>query len=422
MDPYVHVLREGIEAEEYAVATYFVGVNREVDIVKYAESIAFEQTTGTWVKVPGETQDIKEKYGGKVIGIYETPAYEYAIPPGVQDRQFMIRIAYPLINIGHNFPLLLTTVLGNISSMGIIKLIDVEFPRKYAQGFKGPKFGIEGVRKLVGAYHRPLVLNMIKPCTGITPEAGARLFYEAGKGGVDIIKDDELIADPSFCPLKIRVKKYMEQAKRIYEENGKKVLYTPNITCRPDKLLDQARVAINAGANALMLNYLTVGLAAVEILVEEDEIQVPILGHSDFAGALYESPHSGVSSTLVQGKFPRLLGLDMVLVLNPYGKFPYLRDQYLRVCQNLRSRFFEIKPSFPMIGAGVSPGMMDKIIEDLGIDCIIGAGGAIHAHPGGPSAGTKAFFQAIEAVLSGRELHEAAKMQDELRVALELWK
>jgi len=422
MDKYVHVLQEGIEAEDYAVATYFVGVKREADIVKYAESIAFEQTTGTWIKVPGETQDIREKYGGKVIGIYEIPAYEYAIPPGVQDRQFIIRIAYPLVNFGHNFPLLLTTVLGNISSMGIIKLIDVEFPLKYTQGFKGPKFGIDGVRKILGAYDRPLVLNMIKPCTGFTPEVGAKLFYEAGKGGVDIIKDDELIADPPFCPLKIRIKKYMEQCRRIFEETGKKILYTPNVTCRPDRILDQAKEAIEAGANALMLNYLTVGIAAIEILAESEEIPVPILGHSDFAGALYESPYSGVSSTLIQGKLPRLLGLDMVLVLNPYGKFPFLRDQYLRVCQNLRSRFFNIKPIFPMIGAGVHPGVMDKIIGDLGIDCIIGAGGAIHAHPGGPSAGTKAFFQAIEAVLSGMGLHEAAKIHDELRVALELWK
>ena len=99
--------------------------------------------------------------------------------------------------------------------MGIIKLIDVEFPLKYTQGFKGPKFGIDGVRKILGAYNRPLVLNMIKPCTGFTPEAGAQLFYEAAKGGVDIIKDDELIADPSFCPLKIRVKKYMNRPQNL---------------------------------------------------------------------------------------------------------------------------------------------------------------------------------------------------------------
>ena len=131
---------------------------------------------------------------------------------------------------------------------------------------------------------------------------------------------------------------FKNSGKEIYEQAAEslkrreKILYTPNVTCRPDRILDQAKEAIEAGANALMLNYLTVGIAAIEILAESEEIPVPILGHSDFAGALYESPYSGVSSTLIQGKLPRLLGLDMVLVLNPYGKFPFLRDQYLRVC------------------------------------------------------------------------------------------
>jgi 2,3-diketo-5-methylthiopentyl-1-phosphate enolase len=422
MNNFEYTLQEGLNVEEYVMATYFIGVKPEADILQYAESIAFEQTTGTWVKVPEETEDVREKYGGKVIGIYEVPAYEYLVPKEVQERRFIIRIAYPIINFGHNFPLLLTTVLGNISSLGIIKLIDVEFPPNYVQKFKGPKFGIEGIRKILGAYNRPLVLNMIKPCTGFTPEVGARLFYEAGKGGVDVIKDDELIADPSFCPLKIRIKKYMEQCRRIYEESGKKILYTPNITSRPDKILDLAKEAVDAGANALMINYLTVGIGAIEVLAESDEVPLPILGHSDFAGALYESPFSGVSSTLLQGKFPRLLGLDMVLVLNPYGKFPFLRDQYLKVCQNLRSRFFHLKPIFPMIGGGVHPGVMDKMINDLGIDFIIGAGGAIHGHPQGPSAGTKAFFQAIEAVLSGIKLEEAAQGHEELAKALRVWK
>ena len=421
-DRTLFAFREGIGLENYVIGTYFIGTRADVDILRYAESLVIEQTTGTWVTVPEETQDVREKHGGRVIGIYEIPPYESMIPEGVESRQFIIHLAFPVINIGSNVPLLLSTILGNISSFGVVKLLDIEFPESYIRMFKGPKFGIQGIRDLLGVFDRPLVLNMIKPCTGFSPETGAKLFYEAGKGGLDIIKDDELIADPSFCPLKVRVKKYMEQCKRIFEETGKKILYTPNITDRPDRILDHAREAIDAGANALMVNYLTVGLSSIQILVDSKDIQVPILGHSDFAGALSESPFCGISSALLQGKLVRLLGLDMVLVLNPYGKFPFLRDQYLRTCYNLRAPFSTIKPAFSILGGGTHPGQVEKMINDLGMDFIIGVGGAIHGHPMGPSSGTTAFFQAIKATQSGIGLNEAAKIHEELRIALNLWK
>lgn len=413
---------EGLNLDDYVLATYYIATERSVDILKYAEAIGFEQTTGTWVRVPAETPDVRERHGARVVGLYEVPAYEYEVPGGVQQRQFILRLAYPVVNIGSNFPLLLTTLSGNISSAGVLKLLDVEFPPSYLRSFPGPKFGVEGLRKILGVFDRPLVLNMIKPCTGFSPEVGARLFYEAGIGGVDIIKDDELIADPPFCPLKARIQKYMEQARRIYVESGKRILYTPNVTDRADRILDKARQAIDAGANALMINYLTVGMAGIEILAEANDIQVPILGHSDFAGAMYESPISGVSSLLLQGKFPRMLGLDMVLVLNPHGKFPFLRDRYLQVCQSLTGPYGGLKPAFPLIGAGVHPGMVGKILAEIGDDCIIGAGGAIHAHPLGPAAGTQAFFQAIQASRCGASLEEAAKEYRELQAALETWK
>ena len=413
---------EGIDPADSIIATYLVGAGRDVDIFRYAQGLALEQTTGTWVRVPWETEELREKHGGKVVGIYEVPAYEGPIPKEIEERHFVIRLAYPVINIGSNFPLLLTTVAGEISSHGKIKLLDLEFPKRYVRSFKGPRFGVDGVRKILGVFDRPLLLNMIKPCTGFSPEVGANLLYEVGKGGVDIVKDDELIVDPPFCPIKIRVKKYMEQCKRIYEETGRVVLYTPNITDRPDRILDHAREAIDAGANGLMISYLTAGFSSIEVLAEASDIQVPLLGHSGFSGTLYESTSSGISSALLLGKLPRLLGLDMVLVLNPYAQYPVLRDQYLKICRLLQAPFFDLRPSLPMIGGGVHPGKVSNILNDIGMDCIIGAGGAIHGHPGGPAAGARAFLQAIEAARSGVSLEEAQRSSEELRIALRQWK
>ena len=137
-------------------------------------------------------------------------------------------------------------MIGNISSSGKVKLLDLSFPESFLGQFKGPKFGVNGIRELLGVWDRPLLNNMIKPCTGLDPEETAKLAYEAAVGGVDIIKDDELVADAPHCPLEQRVKAVMEAVKRADEVKGEKTLYAFNITDRVDKLRDNARRAIDA--------------------------------------------------------------------------------------------------------------------------------------------------------------------------------
>ena len=339
----------------------------------------------------------------------------------MEARHFIFQLAYPAVNFGPQIPMLLSTVIGNISMSGKLKLLDLQFPKSFLESFQGPKFGTQGIRELLDIPDRPLLNNMIKPCTGYTPEVGAKIFSQAIRGGVDIVKDDELIADPPFCPMEERIKLYMAEAKRHYEETGNKVLFTVNITDRADKVKDNAKRALDAGANALMINYLTVGISALQGLAEDPEIKVPILAHLDFAGTMYESPYSGISSYLVLGKLARLAGADMVVYPSPFGKFPFLKERYLQIGHHLLGKWLHIKPAFPMPGGGVMHAMVPAIIRDLGKDCILGAGGAIHGHPMGPVAGGKAMRQAIDATLQGITLQEAAEQHPELKSAIEAW-
>ncbi|MDI9480996.1 MAG: RuBisCO large subunit C-terminal-like domain-containing protein [Syntrophomonadaceae bacterium] len=409
------------EVGEYVVATYYLQTSRNVDIVKKISSIAIEQTTGTWVPVPEETAEVREKYVAKVIGIYEVPANEYEVPGNQDTRQWVFQLAFPAVNFGPQIPMLLSTIIGNISMVGPLKLLDIKFPAKFLARFKGPKFGVEGVRELLGVYDRPLLNNMIKPCTGYTPEVGCRLFARAVEGGVDIIKDDELIADPPFNPRDQRIKLYMEVIRQHYEETGHKVLYTPNITDGALNVLDNARRAIDAGANAIMINYLTVGISAMQGLAEHPDINVPIMAHLDFAGTMYESPVSGMSSHLILGKLARMAGADMVVYPSPYGKFPLLRERYLQIGYHLNGSWCNIKRVFPMPGGGVMPNCVHAIYRDLGSDSIMGCGGAIHGHPMGPVAGAKAMRQVIDAAVKGISMVEAAKEYPELQAALDAW-
>lgn len=414
-------LPDGVNYDDYLIATYLASFPAAMPIPLLSMALAVEQSTGTWVPVPGETPEIRCQHIAKVIGVYSVPDYEFEVPKSVETRDWIIQIAYPEVNIGEQIPMLLTTVIGNVSMAGNVKLLDVRFPRKYVAGFKGPKFGIGGIREILNIPKRPLLNNMIKPCTGYPLEVGAELFRQAALGGCDIIKDDELIADASFNSALGRVKRYMEIERQVYEETGEHTLYTVNVTDKVPKVLENAKRAVELGCNALMINYLAVGIAVMQALAEDPAITVPILGHMDVAGAMYMSPLHGVSSHLVLGKLPRLAGADVVVIPAPYGKAPVLGDKFQNVAKNLSYPLYHLKPAFPMPSGGITPSMVPKVTADLGNDIVIGSGGGIHAHPQGPIAGGKAFRQAIDATMQGIPLKEYAKDYPELDVVIKQW-
>jgi len=416
-------LPEGIDPEEFVIATYYVSLPTGIDPRKIMQSAAIEQSTGTWVPVPGETAEVRRKHVARVIGIYEVPYHEWYIPSDVRWRQFIVQIAFPVVNLcGSQLPMLLSTIAGNITFYGKLKLLDVRFPWKYIKGFKGPKFGIDGIRNYLKVDKRPLLNNMIKPCTGYPPELGAKLFYEAAVGGSDIIKDDELLANAEFNKVEDRVVKYMEMADKAYEETGERTIYTPNITDDPPKALELAEKVVELGGNGIMINVVTAGFGTLRTLAEDPSIKVPILAHMDFAGAISMSRECGLASTLIMGKFTRICGADIVVYPAPFGKAQYLKERYIEVAHNLTYPFYHLKRTFPMPSGGILVNHVPQIVQDLGYDVVIAAGGAIHAHPMGPRAGAKAFRQAIDAVMQGISIQEYAKEKEELRVALEAWK
>jgi 2,3-diketo-5-methylthiopentyl-1-phosphate enolase len=423
IDPLFMQFPDGIEREDFIIATYYVSTERGVESVKYAAALAVEQTTGTWTPVPGETEEVRFNHMGRLVGIYEIPAHIGELPPEVKRREFLIRIAFPHRNFGPNFAMQLTTVLGNVSYMGHLKLMDIEYPESYLKEFKGPKFGVQGIRDLLGVQDRPLLNNMIKPCTGLTAQQTADLAYEVALGGVDIIKDDELVADAAHCPLIDRVKAVMPAIKRADEEKGETTIYTFNITDRVDKLRDNALRAIDAGANGLMVNTWTVGLDAARMLSEDPEINVPILSHPDLQGALAVSDYSGMSVELANAKLPRLAGLDMAIILSSYGKFPFNWDAFVKDTYAMLTPWKHVKPMMPMPGGGTTQGHVAELYNQFGKDIIIAAGGGVIGHPNGPVAGGKAFRQAIDATVAGISLQDAAQdpKNEEFRVAAEIW-
>lgn len=415
-------LPEAIPNDDFVIATYFAQYPKVLNIHKLAPAIAIEQSTGTWLPVPGETPEVRRKHVAKVIGVYEVPDYEWYLPEAVEERSYILQVAFPVINIGTQIPMLLTAVIGNVSMAGKIKLVDLRFPSSFLDGFQGPKFGIKGVREALGVAKRPLLNNMIKPCTGYPPEVGVELFRAAALGGCDIIKDDELLADASFNRVAERAKRYMEAERQVFEETGERTLYTVNVSDEIPQVFENAHKAVELGCNAIMVNYLAVGFPVLRALAQDPKVNVPILAHMDLAGAYYESAVHGVSSHIVLGKLPRLAGADVVVFPAPYGKAPVLTEKFKKVAQCLSFPMGKIPPTFPMPSGGITPKMVPMVMKDVGDDIVIGSGGGIHAHPQGATAGARAFRQAIDATMEGLALKEAAEEHEELRIALDTWK
>lgn len=421
MDSVLFTLSESIHRQNYVIASYYIEIPKEIDVLKKATALAIGQTIGTWIPIPGITDEIREKYMGKVVNVFDVPSLELATQVDVAVRKYIIQIAYPAVNFGNDLPLLITSLLGNDASTSAqVKLLDIDFPEEFVGQFKGPRFGVDGVREFSGVKNRPLLLNMIKPCTGLTPEAGAKIFYETALGGVDFIKDDELLGNPVYSRPWDRVREYKKAAEAACEKTGERVKYFVNVTSGADEIIENVKRVEEAGADGIMVNFATVGYSVLKHVAEQTCL--PILGHAAGSGMVFEGTMSGMASPLAVGKLARLAGADIVMINTPYGGYPLLHQKYMQTIAQLTLPFYEVKAAMPSIGGGVHPGMVEKYIGEAGKDIVLAAGGAVQGHPGGAAAGARAMRQAIDIVMNGQSFEEAAMEKPELSAALKLWK
>lgn len=400
------------------IATYR-SYDDKADFNKKALSIAVGLTVGSWTELPEAQKAEMEKHLGKVLSVHVHEPVDAA--PG--ERFADIRIAYPDINFSRDLPALLVTVFGKLSMDGKIKLLDLDVSKDFASAFPGPKFGLQGVRDLLGVQDRPLLMSIFKSVVGYDLANLQDQFYKQALGGVDLIKDDEILFENPLTPLEKRVEACMSAAKRAEIETGQKLLYAVNLTGPTSQLAANARKAIDAGANALLFNVLAYGFDVLHELSSDKTINVPIAAHPAMAGAMYPSPHYGISASLLLGKLMRLAGADLVLFPSPYGSVVMPKEENLAVKDALLEPLHGLRSSFPVPSAGIHPGLVPLILKDFGTDVVVNAGGGIHGHPMGTAAGGQAFRQAITATLNGVPLQNAADQSgnEALHAAIQAW-
>lgn len=406
---------EEIEPENYIIAKYVV--KSKFTTKKVGQIISAEESVGTWTKLEHDIEFLKTNLVAKV--------FEYS-----DEKSGIISIAYPIdlfdIEIG-GIPNLLSIIAGNLfglTELKVVRLLDVNFPEDYAKYFPGPKFGISGIRKIVGTEKtgRPHIGTIIKPKVGLDPDQTAKVAYRAAAGGLDLIKDDETLTSQKFCPFEIRLTKVMEKLDLHKEETGKEVLYAVNISSDFDKMMELAEFARDNGANCLMIDVLTSGYSSVKIIAADESINLPIHIHRTMHGAITRSENYGISMLTI-AKLVRLVGGDQLHTGTGAGKMGDSKElpEIKQIDEFLRNDWYNIKKTFPVASGGIHPGIVPRNIELLGKNIVIQAGGGVHGHPNGTMAGAKAMVQAVEAVMNNLSLEEYSKTHEELRIALAKW-
>lgn len=411
--PFDH--RESLEGGDYVVATYLACGLPEEKVLSKVGGFAVGQSLGTWVAVPGITPEMVRDHQARIVGCYPVSSPE--------EGNYLLQIAFPRENVGVSFAMLLTALVGNDAATAIrAKLIDLELVGQAAGAYLGPRHGIDGIRRATGVYGRPLVMNMIKPCTGYPPEVGADFFYASGRGGVDLIKDDELMGGTTgFSDVAGRVKAYHAVARRIAEETGRAPLYLPNITDRPERMRENARAALEAGAKGVMVNFVPAGFDALAALTDEFGRDLFFLGHFAGAGIIVSGMDQGITVPVLLGRLPRMAGADAVVTMYAAGGKGSGYLDLLRTVQAHRLPLGKLNPVLSVVGGGVTPLNVPALYRDFGPDVILAVGGGIQGHPQGATAGARAMMRAVTAVVKGKELTEAGMDSPELRCALEYW-
>jgi ribulose-bisphosphate carboxylase large chain len=390
----------------------------KMSMERAANTVALESSVGTWTKV--ENQEYVEKLRAKVFSI----------------KKNHIKIAYPeALFEKDNAPNILSSIAGNIFGMKAVKTIrleDVSFPNSILDGFKGPKHGIEGIRKIMRIPNRPLVGTIIKPKIGLNTEQHSQSAYESWKGGCDIVKDDENLSSQKFNMFENRLVKTLEMADKAEEETGEKKGYFVNVTAETREMIKRAQLVENQGGKFVMIDILTAGWAALQTL-RESNFKMAIHAHRAMHAAFDRNPNQGMNM-LVIADFARLIGVDTLHIGTGIGKLEgdvknieELQEEIEKMKvqetkHRLEQQWGKIKPVLGVSSGGVHPRYVPFLINHLGKDLVIQAGGGIHGHPFGTEAGARAMRQAVNATLNHVSLEEYAKTHVELEEALKTWK
>ncbi|WP_286795592.1 RuBisCO large subunit C-terminal-like domain-containing protein [Microbacterium sp. UBA3394] len=407
----------------HVIATYIIETSLPLEHA--AEVLAGEQSTGTFVRVERESDDLRARFAAQVESLEEIPLTGASPLPGsVGDpatrRRARLRIRFPLENFGPSLPNLLAAVAGNlfeIKQLSAIKLVDLDLPPAFAERYAGPQFGVAGTRRLMSRPDGAMIGTIVKPSIGLSPADLADLVGDLAAAGVDFIKDDELQGNGPQAPLRERVAAVMPVLERHADRTGVKPMYAFNITDDIDRLEANHDLVLAAGGTCIMVCVNLVGLPGLEYIRRRS--QLPIHGHRAMFGSISRSEQLGIGFRAWQ-KIARLSGADHLHTNGISNKFYETDAQVLDAIAAVREPLLGLESTVPVLSSGQWGGLAHATYAETGTtDLLVLAGGGIHGHPDGARAGVASMREAWASAAAGESVETALERSAALRRATE---
>jgi Ribulose 1,5-bisphosphate carboxylase, large subunit len=410
---------------ERITATYYIETPLAPEAA--AAVLAGEQSSGTFIAVPGETEELKQRFAARVESVTPLETVSEPAVPGAhsssgQYHRATIKVSWSIENFGYNLPVMISTLQGNLYELRQftgLKLMDIELPASYAQHYKGPAFGVEGCRRLTNVQNRPLIGTIIKPSIGLSPEQTAEIVRTLAEAGIDFIKDDELLSSAANSLFEDRVEAVMKVINAHADATGKKVMYAFNISGETDEMLRRYETIVNSGGTCAMVSINSVGITGVKKIC--DQRQLAIHAHRNGWGMLTRHPLLGIDFKAYQALW-RLAGVDQLHVNGIQNKFWERDDSVVASIQACLQSFYGQPPLLPVVSSGQWGGQAPETWRRTQTtDLLYMAGGGIMAHPLGAAAGVRALQQAWQAAVDGLSVEEAAARYTEFGESVKLF-
>lgn len=374
--------RLDLSGERFGVHYRLVAVNQDEARAK-ALGICLEQT----VEVPAEllaADDIR----GQVVGRIES------LEPVAPER-YSVVISYAIETTAFELTQLLNVVFGNTAMQPGIRVVHLDLPDSLLRRFPGPRFGLEGMRALLGVPDRPLLCTALKPM-GLGSRDLAGLAYQIALGGIDIIKEDHGFTDQSFAPFAERVPRCAEAIAKANRETGHRCLYVPNITAPADRTVARAYEAKRAGAGGLMVAPGLVGWDTMRLLAADDGLALPILSHPAWMGTFVLDADQGVAHHVMYGQLPRLAGADATIFVNYGGRFAYSQDDCRGIVAGAQGDMGHLRAIFPIPSGGMDLSRLPEMYRFYGRQAIFLIAGGLYAHGPDLAESAREFRRAVE--------------------------
>ncbi len=364
------------------IATYLVAA-APGEIARIARFIAYEQTVELPESLVRDPRLLAEVVG-EVLDIVDD-----AVP-----GRYHVRVAYRIELASRQLSQLLNLLYGNVSMHADIRLLEVQWPDELLAQFRGPRYGIDGLRELLGVHGRPLLATAAKP-RGIGDDALAAIVREFALGGGDIVKDDQNLVSPDFVTFKARIEACANAVDEANARTGRRCLYLPHLAAPHGELDRYAEFISRRGLRGVLMCPMVMGPDTARDLAERHGLLY--MAHPTMTGTFTNSATQGISHGLLLGTFLRLGGADISVFVAPGGRFAYTQAQCDEIAHGMRSPLGSIRPGWPSPGGGMRFDLLATLCALYGPDTVFLVGGDLLGRSPDLARNTREFLDEIRA-------------------------